>query len=133
MKALEEWNGMNVVLWIAQGLLAVAYVLAGSMKAFRPAEQLSKNMKWVNAVPAGLVHFIGIAEVVGAIGLIIPMVTNVAPGLTVAAAAGLVLVQVCAIVFHLSRGEVRGLPANFVLLLLALLVLVGRIAIVPVG
>ena len=103
------------------------------MKAFQPVQQLSKNMKWVTAVPAGLVRFIGIAEVVGGIGLIIPMVTNVAPGLTVAAAAGLVLVQVCAIVFHLSRGERRGLPANVVLLLLALLVLVGRVAIVPIG
>jgi putative oxidoreductase len=133
MKALEEWDRMNIVLWIAQGLLAIAYVLAGSMKAFRPVEQLSKNMKWVTAVPAGLVRFIGIAEVVGGIGLIIPMVTNIAPGLTVAAAAGLVLVQVCAIVFHVSRGEARGLPANLVLLLLALLVLVGRVAIVPIG
>jgi putative oxidoreductase len=124
---------MNVVLWIVQGLLAAAYVLAGSMKAFRPLEQLSKTMKWVSVVPAGLVRFIGIAEVLGAIGLILPMVTNVAPGLTIVAAAGLVLVQVCAIVFHLSRGEGRAVPANAVLLLLALLVLVGRVAIAPIG
>jgi len=121
------------VLWVAQGLLAVAYVLAGSMKAFRPLEQLSKNMKWVSSVPAGLVRFVGIAEVLGAIGLILPMVTSVAPALTIAAAAGLVIVQLCAIVFHLFRGEVRGVPANFVLLLLALLVLVGRLVIVPIG
>jgi putative oxidoreductase len=125
---------MNVVLWIAQGFLAVAYVLAGSLKAFRPLEQLSKNMKWVSSVPAGLVRFVGIAEVLGAIGLILPMVTSVAPALTIiAAAAGLVVVQLCAIVFHLSRGEGRGVPANFVLLLLALLVLVGRLVIVPIG
>ena len=122
---------MNVVLWIVQALLAAAYVLSGSMKAFRPVEQLSKNMTWVSDVPAGLVRFIGIAEVLGAIGLILPMATNVAPGLTVAAAAGLVLVQLCALAFHLSRHETRVIPGNVILLLLALFVLVGRLAIVP--
>jgi putative oxidoreductase len=124
---------MNLVLWIAQGFLAAAYMLAGSMKAFRPLEQLSKTMKWVSSVPGGLVRGVGIAEVLGAIGLILPMVFNVAPALTVAAAAGLVIVQFCAIVFHLSRGEGRGVPANFALLLPALLVLVGRLVIVPIG
>jgi hypothetical protein len=124
---------MNVVLWIIQALLAVAYALTGSMKAFRPLEQLSKNMGWVSAVPAALVRFIGIAEVLGAIGLILPMLTNNAPGLTVVAAAGLALVQVCAIVFHLSRNEARMVPGNVVLLLLALFIVIGRVAIVPIA
>jgi putative oxidoreductase len=124
---------MNLVLWIVQALLAAAYVLAGSMKAFRPLEQLSKNMTWVSTAPAGLVRFIGIAELLGAIGLILPMATNIAPGLTIAAAAGLVIVQVCAIVFHLSRNEARMVPGNVVLLLLALFVIIGRVAIVPIG
>jgi hypothetical protein len=122
---------MTVVLWIVQALLAAAYVLTGSMKAFRPLEALKKSMTWVGAVPAGLVRFVGGAELLGAIGLILPMVTNIAPGLTVAAAAGLVLVQVCAIVFHLSRHEARVVPGNIVLLLLALFVLIGRVAIAP--
>jgi len=124
---------MNVVLWIVQALLAAAFVLAGSMKAFRPLEQLSKNMRWVSAVPAALVRFVGIAEVVGAIGLILPMVTNVAPGLTIAAAAGLALVQVCATVFHFSRNEARMVPGNIVLLLLAVFIVIGRVAIVPIA
>ena len=124
---------MNVVLWIIQALLAAAYALTGSMKAFRPLEQLSKNMGWVSAVPAALVRFIGIAEVLGAIGLILPMLTNNAPGLTIVAAAGLALVQVCAIVFHLSRNEARMVPGNIVLLLLAVFVVIGRVAIVPIA
>jgi uncharacterized membrane protein YphA (DoxX/SURF4 family) len=73
---------MNVVLWIVQALLAAEYVLVGGMKAFRPLEQLSKSMTWmawVRAVPAGLVRFIGIAEVLGAIGFVLPMVTSIAP------------------------------------------------------
>jgi hypothetical protein len=124
---------MNVVLWVVQGLLAAAYLLAGGMKASRPVATLSKNMAWVSAVPVGLVRFIGVAELLGAVGLILPMLTNLAPWLTVAAAAGLVLVQVCAIAFHVSRHETRVVPTNVVLLLLAVLVLIGRVAIVPVA
>jgi putative oxidoreductase len=122
---------MTVVLWIVQALLAAVYVLTGSMKALRPLEALKKSMAWVSAVPAGLVRFVGIAELLGAIGLILPMVTNTAPRLTVAAAAGLVLVQVCAIVFHLSRHEARVVPGNIILLLLALFILIGRVTIAP--
>jgi hypothetical protein len=124
---------VNVVLWIVQGLLAAVFLLVGSMKASRPVAALSKNMAWVSAVPLGLVRFIGVAEVLGAVSLILPMVTHIAPGLTIAAAAGLVLVQACAIVFHLSRREGRVVPGNVVLLLLALFVLIGRVAIVPVA
>jgi hypothetical protein len=124
---------MNVALWTVQALLAAAYVLVGSIHASRPLEELSKRMAWVSAVPAGLVRFIGVVEVLGAIGLILPMVINIAPRLTVAAAAGLVLLQACAIVFHLSRHEARVVPGNVVLLLLALFVVIGRVATVPVA
>jgi len=124
---------MNVVLWIAQVLLAAAYVLAGGGKAFRPLPALSKQMTWVSSVPPAFVRFVGAAELLGAIGLVLPIVTGVAPWLTVAAAAGLVLLQVCAITFHLSRNEARVVPTNVVLLLLAALVLIGRVAIVPVA
>jgi uncharacterized membrane protein len=122
---------MTVVLWIVQGLLAAAFLLAGGMKAFRPLEALKNSMAWVSAVPAGLVRFVGVAEVLGAIGLILPMATTIASGLTVAAAAGLMLVQICATAFHLSRHEARVVPGNLLLLLLALFVLIGRVAIAP--
>ena len=97
---------MNVVLWIVQALLAATYVMVGSMKAVRPLEALSKRIAWVRALPAGFVRFIGIAELLGAIGLILPMVTNIAPWLTVAAAAGLVLLQVCAIYLKLRGRDI---------------------------
>ena len=124
---------MNLALWIVQALLAAAYALIGGIHVSRPLDELSKRMKWVSAVPAGLVRFIGVVEVLGAIGLILPMVTNIAPWLTVAAAAGLALLQVFAIALHLSRHEARDVPGNAVLLLLAVFVLVGRVAIVPVA
>lgn len=118
---------MNVVLWIAQGLLAVAYLLAGFMKVSQPIERLSQAMK----VPPWFVRFLGIAEVLGAIGLILPMVTGILPWLTVAAAVGLVIVQVGATALHASRREVTRLPVNAVLLLLAAFVVFGRLAVVP--
>lgn len=124
---------MNIVLWIVQGLLALVYLMAGGMKATRPIEVLSKSMVWVRAAPTGLVRFIGVAELLGAIGLILPLLTHIQPWLTVAAAIGLVVVQVCAFVFHLARGETRNLPVNVVLLLLALFVVIGRVAIVPIS
>jgi hypothetical protein len=133
MEEMEEWNPMNVVLWLVQALLAVTYVIIGGAKAFQSLEGLSKRMTWVHDLPVALVRFIGVAELLGAIGLILPMVINIAPWLTVVAATGLALVQVCAIIFHVSRHETRVVASNVALLLLAVFVLVGRVAIVPIA
>jgi len=95
---------MNVILWVVQCLLAVAYLLAGVPKASLPIKALSKRVGWIGAVPAALVRFIGVAELLGAIGLILPMLTGILPWLTVAAAMGLAVLQVCATLFHISRG-----------------------------
>lgn len=123
---------MNVALWVVQGLLAVAYLFAGFMKGTQPLEKLGTSMKWVSQVPPALVRFIGAAEFLGAIGLILPAVLGVLPWLTVVAAIGLVVVQVCAAAFHVSRREYANVPANLVLLILAAVVVYGRLAIVPV-
>jgi putative oxidoreductase len=123
---------MNVILWVVQCLLAVVNLLAGVPKASLPITALSKRVGWIGAVPAALVRLIGVAELLGAIGLILPMLTGILPWLTVAAAIGLAVLQVCATLFHISRGEVKSLPANAVLLSLSLFVIVGRVFIVPV-
>jgi uncharacterized membrane protein len=117
---------MNVILWTVQGLLAVVYLLAGVPKATAPIAALSKRVDWIGQVPAGLVRFIGVAELLGAIGLILPR-------LTVAAAIGLIVLQVCAALFHVSRAEAKNLPANAVLFLLALFVVIGRVAVASVA
>lgn len=122
---------MNIVLWIIQGLLALAFLMAGFMKAFSPVANLEKRMAWVKATPDALVRFIGVAEILGAIGLIVPAITGIATWLTVAAAGGLALVMLLASGFHASRHENSSIGMNIVLLLLALLVLVGRLAFAP--
>lgn len=122
---------MNVALWIVQSLLAVVYLLAGGVKVTQPLDQLGKRMTWVPSTPPAVVRLIGVAELLGAVGLILPMVMGIAPGLTVAAAIGLVLVQVFAVPVHVSHSEAGRVPLNVLLLLLAAFVVVGRVAIVP--
>jgi len=123
---------MNIVLWIFQGLLAVAFLLSGGLKATQPKASLAKQMSWVNAIPFGVTRFIGVAEILGGIGLILPMVTNIAPKLTIAAAAGLAVTMIGAIILHTSRKEYGNLIPNIVLLLFAVFVIVGRTSLSPI-
>jgi putative oxidoreductase len=124
---------MNIVLWIIQGLLALSFFIAGFMKAFTPLEGLKKNMGWVDDFPAWSVRSIGIVEILGALGLILPKLTNIAPQLTIAAAFGLVLVMVLATILHVSRKEYSTIGANVVLMLLAFFIAVGYLAWVPIA
>lgn len=124
---------MNIVLWIIQGVLALLFLLAGFMKAFTPLEGLKKNMAWTAEAPAWLVRFIGIAELLGALGLILPQLTRIVPQLTIAAAFGLALVMLLATIFHISRKEYRNIGMNIVLLLLAAFIAVGHLIWVPLA
>lgn len=76
-------------------------------------------MGWVDSVPMGFVRAIGVLEVLGAIGLILPPLTGIAPWLALAAASGLVLLQIGGIIVHLSRGEAKVIGLNIVLLVVA--------------
>jgi putative oxidoreductase len=123
---------MSVVLWIIQGLLALIFLMAGALKLTQPIVALSKRMTWAATIPSVLVRFIGLAERLGGIGVILPMVTNVLPWLTVVAAIGLAAIMLCAAIFHLVRREASHIAVNAVLLVLALFIVVGRLAIAPV-
>lgn len=105
-------------------LPAVFYRYAGGKKVAQSRERLRPMMGWVDRVPMPLVRFIGTAEVLGAAGLILPPLTGIAPWPAVAAAIGLVLIQVGGIVLHVSRGEARQIGLNIVLLLTAVAVAV---------
>ncbi|MET7986874.1 MULTISPECIES: DoxX family protein [unclassified Streptomyces] len=107
---------MNVAYWIVAALLAAFYLYAGGLKILRSQEQLRPMMGWVDRVPMPVVRLIGTLEVLGAAGLILPPLTGIAPWLAVAAATGLVLIQVGGTAVHVSRGEARMTGLNFVLL-----------------
>ena len=119
-------------LWAAQVLLGLAFVVGGAMKASTPYAELAAEMAWVSAVPEGLIRFIGIAELLGGIGLVLPAATRIRPWLTPLAAAGLALVMLLASAFHLSRGEAAAVPVNVVLGGLAAFIAWGRFKKAPI-
>jgi hypothetical protein len=110
---------MELAYWITAGLLAVFYLYAGGKKVTQTQEQLQPMMGWVDRVPMPLVRTIGGLEVLGAIGLNVAPLTGIAPWLAIAAAIGLVLIQLGGIALHLSRGEARLIGLNIGLLVTA--------------
>src|SRR5215212_7768611 len=113
----EAGMNRNRALWIVQGLLAALFLFAGGMKLITPIEVLSM----MSPFPGEFIRFIGICEVLGAVGLILPYALRILPGLTALAAAGLVMIMVGATVATLAiGGGLLGLLASLVALLAAL-------------
>jgi len=123
---------MRFALWTVQVLLALAFVMAGGMKLTAPIAELAAQMAWVDSSPALLVRFIGLAEVLGAIGLIVPAATRILPWLTALAGAGLATVMALAIPMHIALGEPEALVPVTVLMGLAIFVAVGRSKLAPI-
>lgn len=118
---------MNLVLWIIAIALALAFLAAGLMKLTRSREQLAASgMGYVEDFSSGAVKAIGAAEVLAAIGLILPGLTGIAPILVPLAATGLVLLMIGAIITHIRRKEAPMALVNVVLLVLAAIVAWGR-------
>ena len=124
---------MKVALWIAQALLALAFLAAGAMKLTQPLATLATSLAWTADVPGALVRLIGLAEVLGALGLVLPAATRIRPRLTPLAAAALALVMELAAILHLARGEAMMLPVNLILLALLAFVAWGRTVRAPIA
>lgn len=122
---------MNTALWIVQILLALAFGMAGIMKATQPKEKLAQQMKWVEDFAPNTVKGIGTLELLAAIGLVLPALTGILPILTPLAAVGLVLTMIGAALTHLRRKETPMIAINAVLLALAAFVAYGRFVLVP--
>ncbi|GLQ54401.1 DoxX family protein [Devosia nitrariae] len=118
----------NITLWLVQGLLAVFFLYAGIMKVTQPPQALAEmGWAWALAMPPAFIQFLGVMEVLGAIGIIAPAAMRILPFLTPLAVVGMAFVQVSAIVLHGIRGETAfTLPLNLVVLALALFVIWGR-------
>jgi uncharacterized membrane protein len=116
---------MNVILWIVQGLLAFAFIAVGAMKvfAYEKYKALSKK-NGPTGITRGLATFIGVAEISGGLGMVLPMATNIAPSLSPWAAVGLSTIMLLAVGFHLRRHESPAAPG--ILFLLAVFVVFGR-------
>jgi uncharacterized membrane protein YphA (DoxX/SURF4 family) len=121
---------MNIALWIVQVVLALMFLFAGITKAFR-YDQAKATLPWVKDVPRGLTTFIGVSELLGGLGLLLPALTGILPWLTPVAATGLVLIMLLAMGFHATRREWSGIAVNGVLLALAAFVAYGRFVLLP--
>jgi putative oxidoreductase len=121
---LERKFPMKIASWIVQVLLALVFIASGSMKLFA-FDQFAASAPAL-ADQRALVTFIGIAELAGAIGLILPALTGIFPVLTTWAAVGLATIMVLATGFHLSRGEVSHAVVTVILLALAAFVIFAR-------
>lgn len=118
---------MTIAVWAVSAILALAYLGAGLNKAFRSKPWLEKTMTYTEDFTHAQVKVIGVIEIVGAIGLIVPALTGIAPILSAFAAVGLAIVQVVAFVVHVRRHETaRALPINGGLFAAAVFVAVGR-------
>lgn len=118
---------MNLALWIVAIVLAAVFVGSGLMKQFVPKEKLvASGQGWAADYGSTNIRLIGLAEILGAIGLVLPAAVHIAPILVPLAATGLVLVMAGAAVVHARRNEPMNVAVNLVLLALAVFVAWGR-------
>lgn len=119
---------MDVAAWIVSSVLAALYLMAGFTKVAKPKQDLltEPRLGWVADFSPGQVKAIGVAEIAGALGLVVPWLTGVATILTPVAAVGLAFLQVGAAIVHGRRGERATVPINLVLCALAVFVAAVR-------
>ena len=123
---------MEIALWVAQVLLALAFVAAGFQHAFRFDQfSASPRMAWAADVGRPNMRVIGLLEIAGAIGLVLPALTGILPWLTPVAAAALALLMLSAAIFHARRGEFSGIVPNAALGAIALFIAWGRFVAAP--
>ena len=124
---------MNIVLWAVQVVMAALFFMGGTVKLTQPKAKLAAatNMAWAEDFSQGTVRLIGGLEVLGAVGLILPALTDIAPWLTPLAGLGLVLTMLGAALTHTRRGEYSMIGINMVLLALAAFVAYGRWVLAP--
>lgn len=123
---------INILLWVAQGLVAAMFFFAFYAKLLQPVEETAKTMPWVAEQPA-LATIAGIADLLGALGLILPAALRIQPKLTTFAAYGGVLLMVAGVVFHLMRGEAEVIGLNIILIALLAFIIWGRTKKAPIA
>lgn len=123
---------MNTFLWIIQGMLAGVFMMTGTMKLVQKKEAIADKMGFVEDFSQKQIYSIGVLEILGALGVILPWTTGILPGLTPLAAVGLALTMIGAFLTHLRRGEFIQMGiVNIVLFSMAVFIIIGRFFLFP--
>lgn len=127
----KQSKALNVLLWIAQGLIALTLIWAAYAKLLQPIEETAKMLPWALDNPK-LLTFTGIIDLLGGIGIILPAALKIQPKLSVYAAYGTIVLMIAASIFHVSRGESSLIGMNIFFFMLAVFVVWGRTKKAPV-
>ena len=125
-------KALHIILWVAQIVLGGMFIMAGMMKSTQPIIDLSKSVPWTANVPLALVRFIGVSELLGGIGLVLPSLLRIKPILTPIAAIGILLIMVLAMVYHIVNGETNVIGINIAFGLVAAFIAWGRLKKAPI-
>lgn len=128
----KKSKAMHVALWVAQGLLFITLAMGAVMK-FMPIEKIAAMMPWTGELPEITVRLLGVIDLLGALGIVLPALLRWKPQLTVWAAIGIVLLMISATVFHVSRGEASVIGFNLFTLVMAVFVAWGRFNKAPIA
>jgi len=119
---------MNVILWVLQSIMAIIFMFSGLNKSILSEQKLiAKGQTGVVGLPPPLIRFIGISEILGAIGIILPLLLNILPILTVIAAICFAIIMIPASIIHYKLEEPKNVLTNCVIFLLCLLIAYGRL------
>lgn len=116
---------LNIWLWVAQVILALS-LLSGAIMKFMPIEKIAPIMAWMGQLPPLTVRLLGVIDLLGAIGLILPSLLHINPKLVPITAIAICVLMICAIVFHVSRGEASVIGVNITYVAIAAFIAWGR-------
>lgn len=127
----KSMKTLHITLWVAQ-IVVAAFFLVGAALKFQPIDKIALMMPWTGQVPVLYVRLLGIIDLLGALGLILPALLRIKPQLTPVTALLVIALMICAIIFHVSRGEASLTGANIIAGFMAAFIAWGRFKKVPI-
>ncbi len=117
---------MNIILWIAQVLVAAGFIWVAAIKLFQPIEKIAAMWPWTSEVPSLMVRLLGVVDLLGGLGLILPSLLRIKPRLTAFTAIAIIVLMICAGIFHIARGEGAVIGVNIFFAVIAAFIAWGR-------
>ncbi|MET0795216.1 MAG: DoxX family protein [Polyangiaceae bacterium] len=125
-------TALSIGLWLVQASLSITFTGTALWKLLTPVPKLAAMIPWAGQVPPAFLYLTALVDLCGGLGVVLPAITRIKPGLTALAALGCAALQLCAVAFHFSRGEGANTPFNFFLAALSLFVAWGRHSRAPI-